>query len=92
MEKKRFLKIPQNSQEKTCARVSFLIKWHACNFQMFKNNFFAQHLWLRDILIIHIVTLNYKIFKKFWKLTKERLANLCHVKYEYMKSKIRLLT
>ena len=30
--KKVFLKIPQNSQENTCVRVSFLIKLHACNF------------------------------------------------------------
>ena len=27
-----FLKIPQNSQEKNCARVSFLIKLQACKF------------------------------------------------------------
>ena len=27
-----FLKISQNSQENTCARVSFLIKLQACNF------------------------------------------------------------
>ena len=33
-EKKVFLEIPQNSQENTCARVSFLIKLQAtaCNF------------------------------------------------------------
>ena len=55
-----FLKISQNSHEKTYARVSFLIKLQACNFikketlaQMFscefcevvKNTFFIEHLW-----------------------------------------------
>ena len=58
--KKMFLNILQNSQEKTCARVSFLIKLQAsCNFikketptQVFscefceisKNTFFTEHL------------------------------------------------
>ena len=28
--KKVFLEILQNSQENTCDRVSFLIKWHSC--------------------------------------------------------------
>ena len=53
--KKRFLKISQNSQENTCARVSFLIKvaerelqkrlWHRC----FPVNFekFYEHLFYR---------------------------------------------
>ena len=55
--KKVFLQISQNSQERTCARVSFLIKLQACNFikretlaQMFfcefceisKNSFFYR--------------------------------------------------
>ena len=30
--KKVFLKVWQNSQENTCARISFLIKLQACNF------------------------------------------------------------
>ena len=53
-----FLEISQNSQENTCARVSFLIK--ACNFikketlaqvlsckfcEIFKKTFFTEHLW-----------------------------------------------
>ena len=29
--KKAFLKLSQNSQENTCARVSFLKSWQACN-------------------------------------------------------------
>ena len=57
--KKLFLEISKNSQENTCARVSFLIKLQACNFikketlaQVFsyefceisKNTFFTEHL------------------------------------------------
>ena len=57
--KKVFLEISQNSQENTCARDSFLIKFQACNFikkeslaQVFscefceisKDNFFTEHL------------------------------------------------
>ena len=58
--RKGFLEILQNSQENTCARVSFLIKLQAaCNFikketlpqvfscefcEMFKNNFFIENL------------------------------------------------
>ena len=57
-----YLEIFQNSQENTCARVSFLIKVQACNFiknetkaqlfssefcKIFKNSFFIEHLrWL----------------------------------------------
>ena len=58
--KKVFFKISQNSQENTCARVSFLIKLQACNFikketlaqvfscefcEILKNTFFTKHLW-----------------------------------------------
>ena len=50
--KKDVLKISQNSQENTCARVSFLIKLQAlaqvfsCQFcEISKNNFFREHLW-----------------------------------------------
>ena len=58
--KKVFLEISQNSQENTCARVSFLIKlqaatllkkrlWHRCfpvNFVKFlRTPFFIEHLW-----------------------------------------------
>ena len=35
-----FLEISENSQENTCARVSFLIKLQACNFV--KKEFLAQ--------------------------------------------------
>ena len=58
--KKLFLEISQNSQENTCARVSFLIKMQACNFirketltqafsgefcEISENTFFAEHVW-----------------------------------------------
>ena len=47
--KKVFLKIAQNSQENTCARVSFLRLWHrylSCEFcAIFKNTFYPKHLW-----------------------------------------------
>ena len=55
--KKVFLKFSQNSQENTCARVSFLIKFNkvvkketlaqvfSCEFcEIFKNSFFAEDL------------------------------------------------
>ena len=57
--KKMFLKISKNSQENTCARVSFLIKLQAkaaketlaqvfsCEFfATFKSTFFTEHLWV----------------------------------------------
>ena len=56
--KKVFLEISQNSQESTCARVSFLIKLlfflkketlaqvFSCEFyEISKNTFFTEHLW-----------------------------------------------
>ena len=69
--KKVFLEISQNSQENTCARVSFLIA--ACNFikketlaQVFpcefckisKNNFFTEHFWVTvvDLYLYHLAT------------------------------------
>ena len=57
--KKVFLEISQDSQENTCARVSFLIKLQACNFikketlaqefscescEISKNTFFVEHI------------------------------------------------
>ena len=49
--KKYFLEIPQNSQENTCARVSFLIiAWDRCfpvNFVKFlRTPFLTEHLWV----------------------------------------------
>ena len=39
--KKFFLEISQNSQEKTCARVSFLLKRDSCEFcEISQNTFF----------------------------------------------------
>ena len=56
--KKVFLEISQNSQQSTCARVSFLIKlqaWHMCfpvNFVKFlRKPFFIEHLWWLLLLI-----------------------------------------
>ena len=62
--KKVFLKISQNSQENTCARVSLLIKLQAwdsnliktrmffCEFcKIFKNTFFTEHLQTTDSVI-----------------------------------------
>ena len=53
--KKMFLEISQNSQENTCARVSFLIKFikketvaqaFSCEFcEISKNNFLTEHFW-----------------------------------------------
>ena len=53
--KKVFLKISQNSQEKICARVSFLINFvtketlaqvFSCEFcEIFKNTLFIENLW-----------------------------------------------
>ena len=49
--KKVFVEISQNSQENTCARVSFLKKrlWHRCfpvNFVKFlRTSFLKEHLW-----------------------------------------------
>ena len=57
--KKVFLKISQNSQENTCARVSFLIKlkmrlWHRCfpvNLAIFfRKAFFIEHLWWLSVI------------------------------------------
>ena len=42
--KKVFLKISQNSQENTCARVSFLIKLQAWGLQLFEKETLAQVL------------------------------------------------
>ena len=55
--KKVFLEISQNSQEDTCARVSFLIGrlWHRCfpvSFVKFlRTPFLTEHLWW---LLLHV--------------------------------------
>ena len=53
--KNLFLEILQNSQENTCARVSFLTKLQAsdlsCDFyKISKNTFFIEHLWTTLLL------------------------------------------
>ena len=40
--KKVFLKIPQNSQENTCARVSFLIKLQSGGLQIYQKEILKQ--------------------------------------------------
>ena len=42
--KKVFLENSQNSQENTCGRVSFLIKFSSEFYEISKNNFFTEHL------------------------------------------------
>ena len=59
--KKMFLEISQNSQENTCARVSFLIKLQAWT------PFFIEHLWWLFLLIAknQILTDQKKAFHMF---------------------------
>ena len=61
--KKVFLEILQNSQENTCARVSFLIKLQALGqyCEVSKNNVFTKHL--RTSVVIQIALR----VKKRWK-------------------------
>ena len=68
--KKVFLKIFKNSQENTCARISFLIKFQAsftiketlaevffCEFyKMFKNIIFTEHLWWLLLTVLGFIT------------------------------------
>ena len=70
--KKVFLEISQNSQENTCARVSFLIKLQASGLRTHfsKNTFFKEHLWT-TASIIRFLLLRVKNFLKslmtqFW--------------------------
>ena len=80
--KKVFLEISQNSQEKTCARVSFLIKLQACNLikkatlaQVFscefceisKNTFFTEPLWTTASFSIIILSTK-KCYSSFLKI------------------------
>ena len=52
-----FLEISQNSQENTCASVSFLIKLQAfCEFcEISKNTFFTEHLWTTASVVSKIL-------------------------------------
>ena len=56
--KKMFLEISQNSQENTCARVSFLIKLQA------KNTFFTEHLRV-TAFEVHVVCDNTKMHRSY---------------------------
>ena len=77
--KKVFLEISHNSQENTCARVSFLIKLQA-NFR--RTPFFTEHLWwlflqLRLVFYLtdQILKINVYVFRKsldFVKCAKSR--------------------
>ena len=44
--KKVFLEISLNSQENSCARVSFLIKLQTLGLKISKNTFCTKHLWV----------------------------------------------
>ena len=55
--KKAFLEISQNSQENTCARVSFLIK-----LQAWPTTFLTEHLWW---LLLRILLLTAAVYV-FW--------------------------
>ena len=84
--KKMFLEISQNLQKNTCARVSFLIKLQACNFnkketltqvyscefcEIYKNTFFTEHLWW---LVLYDILVNeldkYEVHKMSIKVRK----------------------
>ena len=75
--KKVFLEISQNSQENTCARVSFLIKlqaqsmWCRCfpvNFAKFlRTLFFTQNLWWLLLLSSFLLNNKSKSFSDFGK-------------------------
>ena len=92
--KKVFLEISQNSQESTCARVSFLIKlqfikkrlWHRCflvNFvELLRTHFFMEHLWWL-LLFISINSCTELSEKKFFHLSivKAYLSTATAVNY-----------
>ena len=50
----------RNSQENTCARVSFLIKLQAC--EISKNTFFTEHLWTTASVILKPIILGNFIY------------------------------
>ena len=66
--KNLFLKFSQNSQENTCAVVSFLIKKtlsqvFSCEFsEIFKNTFFTEHLLVTVSLFHNILKANNRLF------------------------------
>ena len=56
--KKEFLETSQNSQEHTCASVSFSVMAHvfSCEFcEISKNSFFTEHLWWLRLMLITII-------------------------------------
>ena len=61
--KKRYLKISQNLQENTCARVPFLIKLQARGTYFYRTPVFIEHLlWqLLNIPIIHKLVISIKM-------------------------------
>ena len=75
--KKVLLKISQNLQENTCARVSFLIKWKkrlwrrcfSVNFAIFfRKAFFTEHLWWLSVIHLN------KIYTKFFSTVQHVYA------------------
>ena len=85
--KKLFLEISQNSQERTCARVSFFNKvaelrlWHRCfpmNFAKFlRTSFLTEHLrWLLPIKVV-LNKLLLPFGTQFWDALRNVLTTSC---------------
>ena len=80
-----FLNISQNSQEKTCARVSFLIKLkaEACNFvkKRLWHRYFPVHFakFLRKPFLQNIC--EQKTFQQVWRNWAKNSRNLKHLKH-----------
>ena len=80
--KKVFLKMSQNSQENTCARISFLITllkkrlWQRCfpvNFAKYlRTPFFIEHLWWLLLLLFYWNEVNKKLWKRRRKIHSAR--------------------
>ena len=93
--KKVLIKFLQNSQENTCARVSFLIKlqtwklWHRCfpgNFAKFLGAlFFIEHLWwlLLELFINGYLLTFFNILMIVYLFYFGRLAWVFHIKFFY---------
>ena len=80
--KKVFLEISQNSQENTCARVSFILKerlWHKCfpvNFAKFLRSpfsFLIEHLWCLLLLLV-ISKFSQQVFT-YWEWNMFKITN-----------------
>ena len=71
MEEKMLLEILQNSQENTCARVSFSMMWQVLwdfdtgiflrPLQNFQEQLFAEHLWAKTLYRVSLEVLRIEI-------------------------------